>query len=93
MHPLAGIKRFGCLGFLADTQFFKEIRYSKIENPNTTQTYDIHHTTYCYYIVVRKCERIVVLRYLHKMSATRRTSERARAMYLSSIQLVCRSVK
>ena len=40
----------------------------EIENPNTTQTYDIHHTTYCYYtvVVVRKCERIViVLRYFN----------------------------
>ena len=75
----------------ADTQFFKEIRYSKIENPKTTQTNDIHHTTYCYYTEVCKCERIVVLRYLHKMSATRRTSQRA--MAISSIQVVCRSVK
>ena len=87
MHPLAGIKKFGSLGFLADTQFFKEIRYSKIENPNTTQTNDIHHTTYCYYtVVVRKCERIVVvLRYFNIKWALRGAeSQNALASYLLS---------
>ena len=86
MHPLAGIKKFGNLGFLADTHFFKEIRHSKIENPNTTQTYDIHHTTYCYYtVVVRKCERIViVLRYFNIKWALRAESQNALATYLLS---------
>ena len=77
MLPLAGI----------NTQFFNEIRYSKIENPNTTQTYDIHHTTYCYYtVVVRKCERIVVvLRYFNIKWALRGAeSQNALASYLLS---------
>lgn len=45
MHPLAGIKKFGSLGFLADTQFFKEIRYSKIKKPILlkSMTYIIPH--------------------------------------------------
>ena len=90
----AGIKKFGSLGFLADTQFFMEIRYSKIKNPNTTQTHNIHHT---YHILLLNSGGAQMrahhrsIRYLHKMSATRRTSERA--SYISSIQLVCRSVK